>query len=166
MPFTPFHFGPGALLHAAAPQRISFWSFCAVNVLIDCETLYNMLTGRFPLHAFFHSYIGASLMVLITMALFLTALHIARHADLANIFNWQSLTPRALFFGACLGAWSHVFFDSIMHGDIRPLAPFSDINHLQDLIPLDLLHLVCVHAAILAVCILYLRGRLKKRHLG
>ena len=33
MPFTPFHFGPGALLKAAAPRHVSLIAFCAAQVL-------------------------------------------------------------------------------------------------------------------------------------
>lgn len=40
MPVTPFHFGPGALLHATAPRHVSFLAFCGANVLIDLEPLY------------------------------------------------------------------------------------------------------------------------------
>jgi hypothetical protein len=53
MPFTPFHFGPGALVHSAAPKHISFLAFCDANVLVDVEPLYYMLTGGYPIHRFF-----------------------------------------------------------------------------------------------------------------
>ena len=46
MPFTPFHFGPGAALHALAPRHVSFMAFCGTNVLIDVESLVNLVTGR------------------------------------------------------------------------------------------------------------------------
>jgi hypothetical protein len=38
-----------------------------------------------------------------------------------------------------------------MHGDITPLAPFSDANGLYRIIPLEVLHLSCVVAGILGV---------------
>jgi hypothetical protein len=37
MPFTPFHFGPGAVVHSAAPKHISFLAFCGANVLVDVD---------------------------------------------------------------------------------------------------------------------------------
>ncbi len=46
MPITPFHFGPGAAIHAAAPRCVSFLAFCAANMLIDFEPLYYLLTGH------------------------------------------------------------------------------------------------------------------------
>ena len=59
MPFTPFHFGPGALVHAVAPRHVSFVAFCAANVAIDVEPLVWMLRGEPPLHRFAHSFVGA-----------------------------------------------------------------------------------------------------------
>jgi hypothetical protein len=61
MPVTPFHFGPGAAIHAAAPRYVSFIAFCAANILMDIEPLYYMLRQQYPLHRFFRTYIGASL---------------------------------------------------------------------------------------------------------
>jgi membrane-bound metal-dependent hydrolase YbcI (DUF457 family) len=136
MPFTPFHFGPGAALHAIAPKRISFWAFCGANVLIDIEPLYYMLTHQYPLHRFFHTYIGATIMVGITTGLFFLMLLAASRLNLRDWFKWQSLTMRAILAGAVLGGYSHVLLDSLMHDDIAPLAPFSATNHLQGLVPL------------------------------
>lgn len=70
MPITPFHFGPGAALHAAAPRQISFLAFGAANVLIDIEPGYYLLTHQFPLHRFCHTLIGATLIMAATLVLF------------------------------------------------------------------------------------------------
>ena len=56
MPFTPFHFGLGATLHAAAPRRVSFLAFCGANVLTDIEPLYFMLAHQWPLHRTAHTF--------------------------------------------------------------------------------------------------------------
>ena len=52
MPFMPFHFGPGALVHCAAPGSVSFLAFCGANVLVDFEPLHFMLTQQEPIHRF------------------------------------------------------------------------------------------------------------------
>jgi membrane-bound metal-dependent hydrolase YbcI (DUF457 family) len=147
MPITPFHFGLGAALHAAAPARVSFLSFCAANVLIDFESLYNLWHGRDPVHAFLHTYVGASLIVAATLLLFLGLRWLAARLPLPDPFAWQSLTWRPVAVGAALGAYSHIVFDSVMHADIRPLAPFSDANVLYAAIPLAALHLLCLGLA-------------------
>ncbi|MFZ6780158.1 hypothetical protein ACO0LD_25275 [Undibacterium sp. Ji83W] len=157
MPVTPFHFGLGAALKAAAPARFSFLSFAAVNVFIDVESFYNLTHGRFPVHAFFHTYLGAPLMAGFTILLFLLARWCARRFYLPNFYRWQQLSLLQVSLGAILGALSHVVFDSIMHADIQPLHPFSDENALYEIIPLMYLHLLCVFLGVLGVIGVYVR---------
>jgi membrane-bound metal-dependent hydrolase YbcI (DUF457 family) len=161
MPITPFHFGPGAAIHAVAPKHVSFLAFCAANVLIDIEPLYYMLTGQYPLHRFFHTYVGASLITLATVLIFLAALKLASRFRLPDLLQWQSLSSRAIWLGAAIGSYSHIVFDSVMHADITPLFPFSETNVLYQLIPLGKLHLFCVYSAILGLLILGIRQLLK-----
>ena len=70
MPFTPFHFGPGALVHSAAPKHSSFLAFCGADVLVDVEPLYYMITGGYPIHRLFHTYVGATVPGVICVLLF------------------------------------------------------------------------------------------------
>lgn len=70
MPITPFHFGPGAALHAGAPRHVSFLAFFSANVLIDLESFINFTYGFEPVHAFFHTYVGASIVVAFIAAVF------------------------------------------------------------------------------------------------
>ncbi|MGC3981731.1 MAG: DUF4184 family protein [Steroidobacteraceae bacterium] len=162
MPVTPFHFGPGAAIHAIAPRQISFLAFCAANVLTDVEPLYYMLTGQGHPHRFLHTYVGATLTALATCWLFVAALRLAKKLPLPNIFNWQSLTLPAVAMGAFIGTYSHIVLDSIMHADIRPLAPFSDINPLLGLISLRALQGVCVVSGVLALAVLGIRRVLRR----
>lgn len=159
MPITPLHFGLGAALHGAAPRTISFLAFCAANVLIDLESLYNLLLHRYPVHAFFHTYVGASLAAAGTVALFLALRAFAVRFWLPDVFSWRSLGIRQVSIGALLGAGSHVLLDSVMHTDIRPLAPFSDANALQGVISIDALHLLCLALALLGIVLVGWRHR-------
>jgi membrane-bound metal-dependent hydrolase YbcI (DUF457 family) len=156
MPVTPFHFGPGAALHALAPRQLSFLAFCAANVAIDLESLYNLVQGRHPVHAFFHTYGGATLVALAVVTLF----WLLRRAGLRLL---PGLTLRCVGVGAVLGAWTHVLLDSVMHHDIRPLMPLSSANALLGVVSLELLHLACVASFPLAL--LWMGGRtLWRRH--
>lgn len=157
MPVTPFHFGLGAALKAVAPRHVSFLSFAAVNVFIDVESVYNLMHARFPVHAFFHTYLGAPLMAGFTVLLFLLARWCARRFYLPNFYHWQQLTLLQVSIGALLGALSHVVFDSIMHADIRPLHPYSDENVLYEIFPLIYLHLLCVFLGVLGLIGVYVR---------
>ncbi len=162
MPITPFHFGPGAALHAAAPAQVSFLAFCAANVLIDIEPLYFMLTHQDRLHRFFHTYVGASLVALATVVLFLACQRLARRVRLPDPFHWQSLGCRALVLGAVMGSGSHIVLDSVMHADITPFAPFSDANPLLRVISMSALHGFCVACGAVALVVLGIR-RLMQR---
>jgi membrane-bound metal-dependent hydrolase YbcI (DUF457 family) len=159
MPITPFHFGPGALVHGIAPRYVSFLSFCTANVLIDVEPGYYMMTGQFPLHRFLHTIIGATLVIAAIVVLYGA---MKRLVLIPNILRWRELTKKQVAIGAALGAYSHLIFDSIMHLDIRPLSPFSESNAFLNFVPLSELHLFCVAAGILGFAVLAIRAVLKK----
>jgi membrane-bound metal-dependent hydrolase YbcI (DUF457 family) len=157
MPITPFHFGPGAALHALAPRHISFLAFCAANVVIDVESLYNLLHRREPVHAFLHTYVGATLVWLGLAALFWLAL---RWEAIASRVR---LTLRQVAIGALLGAYSHVLLDSAMHADIRPLQPLSAANGLHRIVSVSALHWGCIAAGLAALLIIGIRQLLASR---
>lgn len=157
MPVTPFHFGPGAALYAIAPRQVSFLAFCAANVLIDVESLYNLVQRNPQVHAFFHTYVGATLVALGMVGAW---------ALLRRVLppRWVGgLTLKRVAVGALLGAWSHVVLDSVMHVDIQPLQPLSADNGLFRAVSLLTLHGACVVSALLALAILGVRGLLRRR---
>jgi membrane-bound metal-dependent hydrolase YbcI (DUF457 family) len=161
MPFTPFHFGPGAALYAVAPQHLSFLAFCSVNVLMDVEPLYYMLTDQYPWHRFFHTYVGATLMLAATVGLFILARWLAGRVSVPNWFTWQELTVRQVTIGAAAGSYSHIAFDSIMHPDIQPLFPFSKSNTLLQVMNVDTLQVACLVAGIAGIVLLGVRHVLR-----
>lgn len=144
MPITPFHFGPGAALTALAPRRTSFLAFCATNVAIDVESGINLALHRWPVHAFCHSVVGASLVAAAVVAGFFALRALDARWRLPNPLDWRGLTKSAVAGGAVLGAWTHVLLDSVMHRDIRPLGPWTEANPLLGVVPLGALHLACV----------------------
>jgi len=42
MPFTPFHFGPGATVKGLSPRYFSFSVFCFAQVIMDLEVPFLM----------------------------------------------------------------------------------------------------------------------------
>jgi hypothetical protein len=158
LPITPFHFGPGALVAAASRSKVSFLAFAASNVLIDVESLYNMVTSQPRVHTFFHTYVGSTLVAAAVVLGFVPLRWLARKLPASPILNWRTLSVRAVFLGSLVGAWSHVLFDSVMHGDITPLAPFSNGNALYRAVPLAVLHLFCIGTGIVGAMWYVLRG--------
>ena len=129
MPITPFHFGPGLLLKAAAPRHVSFAAFVAANVAIDVESAYFLLTGGWPVHRSVHTFLLATLVGL-------------GAGWLVHRLAGRRLGPALL--GGALGGFTHALLDGIMHADMSPLRPFADGNPLLLATSLAALHLFCV----------------------
>ena len=157
MPVTAFHFGPGAALHAIAPKHVSFIAFCTANVVIDLESGYNLLTQQYPVHAFMHTYVGATLAAVVTVLVIAGLLAVSRRVRLPNVFEWQALSLTQVVIGAAAGAYSHIVLDSIMHGDMTPLAPFTRTNDLLALVSIEALHWFCAAVGLLAVAVIAFR---------
>jgi len=151
MPVTPFHFGPGLALKAVSPTHCSFLVFAATQVMIDCEPLYYMSRGGWPIHRFFHTYIGATLVAIIAYVVFRPVCGICisirenQYAINAQVLRLgiKRVSHIAALSGAFIGAYSHIALDSIMHEDVLPFAPFSNTNVMLDYISIVELHLYC-----------------------
>lgn len=61
MPFTPYHFGLGLLVKAAAPESFSRSTFVVTEVAIDAEVLIRLAQGKRPVHGPAHFLVGAML---------------------------------------------------------------------------------------------------------
>jgi len=159
MPFTPYHFGPGLAVKAMAPRHFSFSVFVFSQVLTDVEPLYYILSGEAPIHRFFHTCVGATLVgvasYFIGRPLCGIGLALLRHT-----FGWNRvhlreaarlIRPTAALSAAFIGSYSHVLLDSIVHPDARPLAPFSDANPLYNFISLAALREYCLAAGALGL---------------
>ena len=165
MPLTPFHFGPAAALKAAAPAHFSFTILCYSQVVTDHESGFYLFRGEYPVHRFFHTYLGATL---VGLACALTGRPIGQLALRA----WQAWFPapftgmfgpsvsipwHAAFLSAFLGTYSHVFLDSIMHRDIMPLSPFTTTYPMLHVVSLSFLHLLCLALGLIGVLVLPFR---------
>ncbi len=162
MPFTPFHFGPGMALKAAAPRHFSFIAFCVANVLTDVEPLYFMLAKEYPLHRFLHTLVGATLTAAVTVALFALCLRLPRALQLPDWFRWKSLTVPQVAVGAALGTYSHILLDSLMHTDMHPFAPFGDENPLLHLVSHATIHIGCLALGLAGAAVLAIRRMTRK----
>ena len=164
MPFTLLHFGPGLLIKSFTGKWFSFTVFAFTNVLIDVESLYYLVQGAWPVHRFLHSYVGATVAIVFGVMLGRPicqwALKLWNNRLSEKQKQWLYFPPRipwpAAISGAALGAYSHVFLDSIMHTDMRPLMPFTDGNWMLHLISLELLYLACVVTGLVGMAILSL----------
>ncbi len=165
MPITPFHFGPAATVKAVTPRYFSFVAFGLTQVVIDLEPIFYMSQGAWPIHRFLHTYLGATAIALVVAfagkPLCESILRLWNWRLSASQRAWMGVNPTIAFpaalTGALFGACSHVLLDSIMHSDIRPLAPFSNDNALLRLIPIDYLHLLTVIFGVFGGAVLLLQ---------
>ena len=65
MPATPFHFGPGLLVKAAAPRQFSMAAYSLAQVVIDIESGFHMLRGDSPVHRQAHTFLLGGLVGLL-----------------------------------------------------------------------------------------------------
>ena len=119
MPFTPFHFGP-ALLFATLFGYLDFLTFMIANVIVDFEPLLVLILGLdlqygYPLHGFFHTFIGGSL-----VALALAEIMAKFYKHLGREISIKKLRITALS-----GVWLHIVLDSFLYTDIKPFYPLS-----------------------------------------
>jgi membrane-bound metal-dependent hydrolase YbcI (DUF457 family) len=169
LPFTAFHFGPGLALKGAAAPVFSWSAFAVAQVLIDCETLYYLVRQEYPVHRFFHSFLGATAAGLVAAILCLVIVRastvrvpwlIAPSTSAAR----GEFSSLGILVGGFIGGVSHPFLDGIMHPDVRPFMPWSDNNPFLGLIGVVPLHLGCSAAALFgAVCLSLWRVRSSQR---
>jgi hypothetical protein len=171
MPFTPLHMGPALALKAVMRRRFSVLSFGIAQVAIDVEPGLGLLYGWERLHGWTHTYVGAvviaSLVTVLSAPLCSWILRRWNRELRDHRLGWladpDDLAPGAVAAGAFIGTLSHVALDSLMHPDMRPLAPFSPHNSLLDAIPLAALEIGCIAAAALGIAAWLLGARRRAR---
>ena len=96
---TPLHIVAAIPLKIAAPKQFSLFWFSVTNILIDVEVLYYMILLEWPIHRFFHSLIGVSI--------------IGISCFILSIILKQKKLPS--FFGCFIGVYSHYVIDGFYH---------------------------------------------------
>lgn len=164
MPVTPYHFGIGAAVKAVAPNGFSLVAFVLAQLIIDLEPLYYLLTNAPPWHRFMHTFAGATVVVVLTILfarLFRRVLGAIWQWGSEQPFEMPNTTRLAVFLGAVTGAYSHIWVDSIMHDDVYPLAPFSQLSPIHGLTPVLELEQYCLSLGAVGLGVLAFRFREK-----
>lgn len=170
MPFTPFHMGPGLAIKALSGRHFSLMVFGFSQVAIDIEPLVRIIRGDALLHGLTHTYVGASLIALVSVIVGrpVCQFFLSHWSPDRSSAFWTWLRgPRVISWpaaitGAFAGTYSHVFLDSIMHSDMQPLAPLSEARGLLHVISVGGLHLLCVLGGVLGALLMlavFLVGR-------
>ena len=137
-------------------MRFSLTVFCYSQGLTDLESLYFLVHQEYPVHRFFHTFLGATFgAVLCAVSGKFVCQVVLRIGERAAPQLFRALVGTsarirwsAAFVSAFVGTYSHVLLDGIMHPDVQPFAPFTNSNPFYHLIDVGLLHMLCVLAAV------------------
>jgi len=129
MPFTPFHLGPGLLIGLLLLRLLDFPTFLLASVIVDLEPLLVMLLGlNYPLHGFFHSFLGGSIVAFV-LALAMSKLRPSISGIMSLLRLKQTISRGRIFAASFLGLYTHLLLDSPLYPGMRPFYPL-DTNPL------------------------------------
>ena len=123
MPFTPYHFGPAVLIGVLLFPFIDFTTIVVASVILDLEPLAVIfLDLPLPLHAFFHTYLGATIVAIVLSICiypFRKYLNeIVSFFGLRQESSFRHIVPASL-----IGTYSHVLLDSFLYVEMNPFFP-------------------------------------------
>ena len=125
MPFTPFHLGPALLFGLLLLRFLDFPTFLVANVIVDVEPSLVLLFGLdYPLHGFFHSFLGGTIMAL-ALVLVMNRIRATLSPVLAFFRLAQRSSLRSILLASVSGVYLHILLDARMYGDIQPLYPIE-----------------------------------------
>ena len=136
-------------------RNISVITFGIAQIAMDIEPGVGMLTGAAVLHGPTHTILGALVIAyLVTLIAPSICNYLLRrwnkevtHHKLPWLVQ-PEISKTAMAVGAFFGTLSHVVLDSLMHHDIHPLAPFSQVNPLMGLVSHDTVYQLCAIAGV------------------
>jgi len=123
MPFTPYHLGPALLIGFLFLGFIDFPTFLVANVIVDAEPfLVLALNLNYPLHGFFHSFIGGTL-IAVLLALVMHRIRDRLSPLLSFLKLEQKISFARILVAAFSGIYIHILLDSRSYTDIQPFYP-------------------------------------------
>lgn len=125
MPLTPYHLGPGLLIGLLFLNFIDFPTFLIASVIVDIEPILVLTFNlNYPLHGFFHSFLGGSIIALI-LAGIMTKIR-KYFTPIMSFFKIeQEFSFKKILLASLLGVYIHILLDSPIYTDIRPFFPLD-----------------------------------------
>jgi membrane-bound metal-dependent hydrolase YbcI (DUF457 family) len=152
MPFTPYHFGPSALLGLTFKKWLDIPVFVLANVIVDIEVLVIKQFGHvWPAHGYCHTLLFGA----VVGAIWGIAAYPLRHL-FEKVMRILLIPYRTGFWkmvvSGVLGVWLHVLIDGIYHGDVLIFWP-SKARPLWRLISQEQVKTVCIGSFIAAAIV-------------
>jgi membrane-bound metal-dependent hydrolase YbcI (DUF457 family) len=165
-PFTPFHLGPALLFGLALSAIFDLSTLLVASVIPDFEPFCVMYFHAYgyPLHGFFHSYLGASILAVL-VSIILYPLRGVLNKVLTVFGIPQKSSFRKITFTSFVGVYLHVLLDSFLYVEMNPFYPLVGNPFINLLFPYDSYRIIygfCSLTAVLGIA-LYLYKTVKIR---
>lgn len=164
MPATPYHFGPGLLIKAAAPRQFSMAAYSLAQVVIDLESGYYLLHKNFPIHRETHTFLmGGLIGFLCGLVVSRVGPWLTRPRDVVGEALAAEYRLSVAVMSGIFGGLLHPVLDGIIYTDIRPFRPFSSANPLYGLVGAPTVYQFCIVTALVGAALLLARERRSRR---
>ena len=158
MPFTPYHFGPALFFGLVFFSFIDFPTFLVASVIVDIEPFLVLAFNLdYPLHGFFHSFLGGTL-VAILLALLMLKIRDKLTPMLSFFKTEQNFSFKTILVASLSGIYIHILLDSRVYTDIQPFYPttFNPLLTTGILAGLDS-YIICIWSFFGAIIIYSIR---------
>lgn len=124
MPFTPFHWGP-ALVLGLVFSFLDLPALLVSSVVLDVEAFTVMFLGfPGPLHGFFHSFFGGSLVAVLVAGVLWVGRKQVEYIMKSTGLEYEFSFKKAVL-ASFLGVYIHILLDSFLYTDIQPFWPLD-----------------------------------------
>lgn len=127
MPLTPLHLGPGLALGMVFKRWVNLPAILLASIIVDIRAVYlAIFLGDWSnLHGFFHTFVGATTLSLLTTVLVWLLrrplLSLSKTMKIEQDYSLKSIVA-----GSLIGVYGHIILDSYMH--MNPFWPFYEGN--------------------------------------
>jgi membrane-bound metal-dependent hydrolase YbcI (DUF457 family) len=166
MPFTPFHLGSSLFFAVLFSVFINIPVFLIASLIVDIEPIIILLFDLdYPLHGFFHSFIGATLLgVFLGFFWCILQKNTSFNNLLVKLDEFDLLgnnSKLSVYFSAILSVLIHVILDAFLYSDIRPFFP-SEENPLLNKLSYSEVYGFCVVSFLLGLFLYLLKQVVNK----
>ena len=125
MPFTPFHWGPSSWIGMVLFRFFDLPTLFVARVVVDIEPFCVLQFDLdYPLHGFFHSFLGGSIFAVLTATtVFFLKDYIKR--VMTRFKLEQNSSFKKILWTSFFGVYSHILLDAPLYADIRPFYPLQ-----------------------------------------
>lgn len=156
MPFTPYHFGPGLLLGILLFPFVDLGTLIFASVILDIEPLVVIMFGLpLPLHGFFHTYLGATIIsMVLTVCIWPIRNQLSSIVSLFGMRQYSTLS--SILSAGLVGTYSHVLLDSFLYAEMNPFYPLMG-NPFLGIIVSSVVYNFCIFAGFAGLLLYVIR---------